>query len=312
MKHLVTLRDHDPVDIRKMIDNAFTIKNNPRDFSNFLAGKKVYLLYQKTSTRTALSFETGITELGGSFYSQKWEDSNFTVGEIRDEVRYLGKNIDLIMARLKNNSDINEMSNYSTVPVINGCCNMYHPCQALADMLTVKELFNTFKVKLLYIGVRNNVFNSLLNTLPRLGGDLYALTPITNDPSVDEYILERGRDAGNLHEIDHTGLNGSGLKEIINEMNIVYTDTWIDMEFFNDPSYAGEQKRRIDLMLPFQVNDSLLKDCEVKVFHDMPMHAGFEIERGAIEKNIDTILRQAENRRHTQKAIMLELLNIYQ
>ena len=124
------------------------------------------MLFQKTSTRTALSFAFGMTALGGNYLIQNWQDSNFSIAEIRDEVRYVSRQADIIMARLKTNGDINLMAQYSYVPVINGCCNMYHPSQAIADLVTIKEIFGTLKIKLLYIGVKNNVLNSLADSLP--------------------------------------------------------------------------------------------------------------------------------------------------
>ena len=308
MKHFVSLRDYSSAAVQMIINNALMIKSKPENFSNHLSGKKIYLLFEKTSTRTALSFEIGINELGGSFYTQKWEDSNFGISEIKDEVRYVGRNVDLIMARLKQNKSIEEMAKYSPVPVINGCCNKYHPCQGMADMLTIKELFGSYEIKLLYVGIRNNVFNSLLSSLPKLGGEFYALTPIINEPSSDAEIIRLGIDTGRFHQIDHETISKSDFKDLADEMDVIYTDTWVDMEFFNDRQYDEERKQRFELMIHFQLNSNLLKNSKAKILHDMPIHAGFEIDRETVERNIASILQQAENRRHVQKAIMVELL----
>ena len=108
--HFLSLRDYSAENIRKIIERACDIKQRPKHYAHSLDGRKLYLLFQKTSTRTALSFEAGINELGGYYYMQKWEDSNFSIGEIMDEVRYVGRNVDLVMARLKNNKDVLEMA----------------------------------------------------------------------------------------------------------------------------------------------------------------------------------------------------------
>ena len=133
--HFLSLKDFSAQSINKIVELACDIKLHPRDYAHALDGRKLYLLFQKTSTRTALSFEAGINEMGGFYYMQKWDDSNFSIGEIMDEIRYVGRNVDLVMARLKSNHDVLEMAKYSSVPIINGCCNKCHPCQAMADVI---------------------------------------------------------------------------------------------------------------------------------------------------------------------------------
>ncbi len=309
MKHFINFESLETDEIDKIIENAIIIKNNPERFSDVLEGKFLYELFQKTSTRTALSFSIGMEELGGKYFFQKWEDSNFNVGEIRDEVRYIGSNVDIIMARLKFNKDINEMAYYSPIPVINGCCNKYHPCQVMADLLTVKELFGTYNIKMLYVGVLNNVLNSLMESLPRLGGKLFVLTPIVNIASFDQKIIDDAEKTGNLHLLNHTEYIDGKLLDLVNDMDIIYTDSWVDMEFFNNSEFMEFKNERIDEMMPFQLNSELLSGSEAKIMHDMPIHAGYEISREMIEKNIEVILQQAANRKHVQKAIMLYLLN---
>jgi len=165
MNHLLILRI-----VLRSIWTALSIKRwrSKRTRSNTpgpCAGKKLYMLFQKTSTRTALSFAFGMTGLGGEYFTQNWNDSNFycrrDAGRSKICIAQRGRD----HARLKNNADINLMAKYSTVPVINGCCDRFHPCQAIADLVTVKEIFGTLKVKLVYIGVANNVLNSLMDSL---------------------------------------------------------------------------------------------------------------------------------------------------
>jgi len=308
MKHFTSLKNYEADDLERIIDRALDIKVDPGRYSSSLSNKQLYMLFQKTSTRTAVSFAVGMNELGGQHYTQKWNDSNFAVAEICDEVRYLGPNVDVIMARLKQNGDVVEMAKHSTVPVINGCCDRYHPCQAMADVLTIRELFGSCRIRFPYIGIKNNVYNSLLLSLPRLGCEFHAITPIVNRQSEDEDITIVEKTEPNIHNIHTDDLTGKGLRELVNGMDVVYTDSWIDMEFFNDEEYGPEKDRRIETMLPYQVNADLMEGSKAKVLHDMPIHTGFEIDRETAEDNMDAILQQAENRRHVQKAIMLELL----
>jgi ornithine carbamoyltransferase len=185
---------------------------------------------------------------------------------------------------------------------------MYHPCQAIADLLTVKEICGSLKIKLLYVGVRNNVLNSLMDSLPRLGGDLLAVTPIVNEPSIDEELYQAALKTGRFHDIGNGNPSESDLKNAAKEADVIYTDTWVDMEFIHDEKSAGMKDERIAKMLPFQINESLLKGSRAAVMHDMPIHAGYEISREVVEKHINTILQQAENRKYAEQAILLKLL----
>jgi ornithine carbamoyltransferase len=308
MEHFLDMKLLQPDYLSAILDRGLRIKKNPKKFSMALTGKKLYMLFQKTSTRTALSFAFAMTGLGGEYFMQKWDDSNFTVGEIQDETRYVSRSVDVIMARLKNNADINLMASYATVPVINGCCDKYHPCQAMADLLTIKELFGHLQVKLLYIGVRNNVLNSLMGSLPRMGGELYAITPIVNAPSEDPELNRMASQTGKFHDVGSGNPSVSELKEIVQKMDVVYTDTWIDMEFINDKKYEKIKNERISTMLPFQINSNLMKNSRAKVMHDMPVHAGYEISRDLVEAHMNIILQQAENRKWAQAGILLTLL----
>jgi ornithine carbamoyltransferase len=307
MNHFLNLKDFDTTYINLILDRAIQIKKDPSKFKSILKDKRMYMLFQKTSTRTALSFGLGMVELGGVYFHQNWIDSNFAIGEIQDEVRYVGKNVDVIVARLRHNEDINLMAKYSSVPVINGCCNKFHPCQAMADLLTIKEVFGSFNVKLLYIGVRNNVLNSLMESLPRVGGEILTLTPIVNKPSIDQGVNDIAKATGRHTNID-PGISSEELRKIVQTVDIIYVDSWVDMEFFNDKAYENEKTDRIDKMMPFQVNAELLEGSKAIVMHDMPIHTGYEITREIAEKNIDVILQQAENRRHAQNAILATLL----
>ncbi len=309
MDHFINFKNTDSKYLQKILDLALDIKQNPAKYAQTLAGKKLYMLFQKTSTRTSLSFAFAMTGLGGQYFMQNWQDSNFGVGEMQDEVRYVSHNVDVIMARLKEVSDIFLMAKYSSVPVIDGCSNMYHPCQAMADLLTVKEKCGSLKVKMMYIGVRNNVLNSLMDSLPKLGGQLYAVTPIVNEPSKDEELYQAALKTGNFFDVGQGHPDPAEVKKLVKEMDVLYTDTWVDMEFINDKKFEGLKNERVARMLPFQINQELLKGSQALVMHDMPVHAGYEISREVVEKHIDTILQQAENRKWAQMAVLVTLLN---
>ena len=261
------------------------------------------MIFQKTSTRTRVAFEVAATQLGGHGLFIDWRTTNFTLADISDEIRYLSRNVDCIMARLLYNSDLMKMANASRVPVINGCDEKYHPSQALADLITIKEKKGTLKgAKLVYIGVHNNVCNSLIEGCTKTGVKLTTVTPIFNEAASDDELLA---------EAKKTGLWQSTLdaKKAVKDADFVYTDTWIDMEFFTDPKFAAEKEKRIKLMMPYQINAELLKGSNAYIMHDMPIHRGYEISAEAIENPKSVIYEQAENRLYAAKAILLKLMS---
>ena len=307
--NVISLQDLSAAEIASIIDIGIQIKKDPLKYRELLKHKKLYMLFEKTSTRTSLSSGLGFNELGGTYFLQKWEDSNFTVGEMVDETRYVATNVDIILARLKHSQAIQDMGKVSPVPVINGCCDTFHPLQGLADCMTVKELFGTYEKTLVYIGIWNNVFNSLVYSIPKLGGTLIGFCPILNEASISE------QEAGELVEKTenltvYSGANASpeALKEWVEKADVVYTDTWIDMEFFHNPAYNTQKEERIALMKPFALTSELLKNSSAKVLHDMPIHEGYEIERNVIEAHISSILQQGENRRHVTKGLFAHVL----
>ena len=295
-------------ELMKILELAQDMKKNPEKYSEALKGKKLYTLFEKTSTRTFLSFTTGITELGGTYYNQLWRDSNFVLGELVSEIKYVCRNVDIIMARLVKNETVETFGKYATVPFINGCDNSYHPCQTLADALTIIEHFGSLNVKLLYIGAKNNVFNSLVEFFAKMKqGTIYGLTPLVNDTACGDDFYEAAKATGHYVELDPT-MSMEEAKKYVKEMDILYTDTWVDMEFFNNPDYAKQKAETMQKMMPYQINDEFTEGSKAVVFHDMPMHVGFEISQSVIDKNLDYILDQAENRRHAEKAVMVTLL----
>lgn len=308
MKNMINFSNFSKEELNDILELAYDMKKEPSKYAKALEGKKLYTLFEKTSTRTFLSFTTGITELGGTYYNQLWKDSNFVLGETVSEIKYVCRNVDIIMARLIKNETVELFNKNVTVPFINGCDSTYHPCQILADALTLKEHFGSLNVKLLYIGAKNNVFNSLVEFFAKMEqGILYGLTPLVNDTAVDADFYEKAKATGHYVELD-AGMSMEEAKKYVSEMDVLYTDTWVDMEFFNNPAYQQQKEETLAKMMPYQINRELVAGSKVKVMHDMPMHVGYEISQEIVDDNLDFILDQAENRRHAEKAVMVTLL----
>jgi ornithine carbamoyltransferase len=300
--HLINFKELSGQELNVLVDLGIEVKHNPKKYSKAFEGKSAALIFQKTSTRTRVAFEVAMTQLGGHGLFIDWRTTNFTLADISDEIRYLSRNVDCIMARLLYNADLMKMADASRVPVINGCDEKYHPTQALADLITIKEKKGKLKgAKLVYIGVHNNVCNSLIEGCTKTGVKLTTVTPIFNEAARDEDLLA---------EAKKTGLWQSTLdaKKAVKEADFVYTDTWIDMEFFTDPKFAAEKEKRIKLMMPYQINAELLKGNDAYIMHDMPIHRGYEISAEAIENPKAVIYEQAENRLYSAKAILLKLM----
>jgi ornithine carbamoyltransferase len=303
--YLINFKELSDQQLMEIIDKAIEIKRNPEKYRTTLNGKSLAMIFQKTSTRTRVSFEVAMTQLGGHALYIDWRTTNFALADISDETRYLSRNVDCIMARLMKNADLQAMAKASRVPVINGCDEKYHPSQAIADLMTVKEKKGTLKgLKLVYIGAHNNVCNSLIEGCTKTGVKITTVTPIFNEPSRDDELLENARKTG-LYE---TTLD---VKEAVKDADFVYTDTWVDMEFFSDSKYAEEKEKRVKLMMPYQINKELLKGSNACVMHDMPIHRGYEIGSDVVESPKSIIYEQSENRLYSAKAILLKLLEKY-
>jgi ornithine carbamoyltransferase len=299
--HLINFKELSSQELEELIDFGITVKRNPEKYSDALRDKSLALIFQKTSTRTRVAFEVAMTQLGGHALYIDWRTTNFTLADIYDETQYLSRNVDCIMARLLRNKDLKRMANASQAPVINGCDEKYHPSQAVADLITIKEKKGRLKgVKLVFIGVHNNVCNSLIEACTKTGVKLTTITPLINDKARDKELLEAAKKTG----LWKTSLDAP---KAIRSADFVYTDTWMDMEFFADPKFAKEKERRIKLMIPYQINEKLVKGSSAQIMHDMPIHRGFEISGDMVEDARSAIYEQSENRLYSAKAILLKL-----
>ncbi|PVX24331.1 MAG: ornithine carbamoyltransferase [Candidatus Bathyarchaeum sp.] len=301
--HLITLKNWSSNDVEELIDNSLEIKTNPQDYEFCLEGKSLAMIFQKTSTRTRLSFEVAMTQLGGHSAYMDWRSTNLILADLGDETKSISGYVDAIMARVLKNSDLTAMADSSSVPVINGCDEKYHPCQIIADLVTVKENKGTLKgLKLAYIGVHNNICNSLIEGCTKAGVKITTVTPVVNEASVDVDLVDAAKGTG----LYHSSLD---VKAAVEDCDVVYTDTWVDMEFFLDSKFKKEKEKRIKTMLPYQVNKKLMKGNDgALIMHDMPIHRGYEISAEIINSPNSVIYTQSENRLHSAKAILAKLL----
>lgn len=301
-QHVISLREFSGEQLRRLIALAEECRLRPERYEDALHRRGLVLLMEKTSTRTVLSFEAAIAELGGYAVRLNWAESNFSISPIHHEAAYVSRNTSAIMARLKRHEDLLELAAGSVVPVINGCDNRYHPTQALADLITVAQVAGGLDgVQVTFVGIHNNVTNSLVVACTRLGVRIGLVTPERNEDSWDEDLMAEARATGLVRDYQTVA-------EAAAESNFLYTDTWIDMEHYHDPAYAAEAQRRVELMTPYQLNRQNLAGATPWIMHDMPIHPGFEIAEELVEAPRSVIYQQAQNRLLSAKALLLTLL----
>jgi ornithine carbamoyltransferase len=301
VKHLLTINDLTTKDIGKIFKLTDKMKKNPRPI---LKGKTLAMLFAKPSTRTRVSFEVAMTQMGGHAIDLDFNDLQVKRGEtIADTARVISRYADVIMARLFSHDHIVELARNSRVPVINGLTDLLHPCQALADIYTIKKsIGRLIGVKLVYLGDgNNNVTHSLMLICSKLGIDMIVSSPKNYFPNID--IIKQSHK--NCKE------SGSDIrvipdpKEAVKGADVLYTDSWTSM------GEESEKNARIHVFARYQLDQELLKlakkDCIV--MHCLPAHRGYEIKSDVMDGKNSVIFDQAENRLHTEKAILSFLLN---
>lgn len=300
---LINFKDLSGQEIEEFVDLGLEIKRKPENYFKSLETKSLGLVFQKTSTRTRVAFEVAMTQMGGHALYIDWRTTNFTLADIYDESQYLSRNVDCILARLLKNSDLQRMVLASQVPVINGCDEMYHPSQVIADLISIKEKKSKLKgLEVVFVGIHNNVCNSLIEGCTKTGIKITTITPIINDQAYDQNLLDEAKKTG----LWKTSLD---INEAIKSADFIYTDTWIDMEFFSDPKFAKEKDNRIKIMKKYQINEKLLEKNDAYIMHDMPIHRGYEISDEVIENSKSIIYEQSENRLYSAKSILLKLIS---
>jgi ornithine carbamoyltransferase len=303
-QHFLKVRDVSADAFNHMIDQAIAIKRDPEPWADSLKGKTLAMIFQKTSTRTRFSFEAGMTQLGGHAIFAQTQHTQMGIADIADEGKVISRYADLIMARMMYNRDLMALARGSEVPLINGLDERYHPAQALTDLMTVKEeLGRTEDVKIVYVGVANNVSNSLSMAAMYAGARFTLCVPEFDPPAVDEVQLALLRANDRYEETDDPA-------EAMRDADVVYTDTWVNVEHFTNPDYAEEKERRIKAFMPYQVNEDLLalSGRDTLVMHCLPAHKGYEVNDTVLYGPTSVVFDQAENRLHAQKSLMLWLL----
>ncbi|MFZ4762909.1 MAG: ornithine carbamoyltransferase [Alphaproteobacteria bacterium] len=284
----------------RIMQLAHAIKARPEQYLDALKGKKIALLFQKTSTRTKESFLTGAHELGMMASYIDWQKSNFTLSELEDEIKVLSQWYDVIMARVYDHQDLLTMRAYSEVPVINGLCNFYHPCQALADLQTIQEYFGISmgNLKLTYVGDGNNVCNSLIEAAALAGiGDIAIATPALPKHQPLAQSLEFARQRTHCAWMDDVA-------KAVEGANIVYTDTWVSM------GQEAETREREAIFHHFRITGAVMAKASPHCIfmHDMPAHPGKEVDADVLRGYRSVVFQQAQNRKHAQKALLYHML----
>jgi ornithine carbamoyltransferase len=267
-----------------------------------LQGKTLGLLFQKPSTRTRVSFEAGMNQLGGHALVLPMADIQLSRGEsVADTARVLSRYLDGIVIRTYDHATVEEWAREATMPVINGLTDLSHPCQALSDLLTIKEKKGTLKgIKIAYVGDGNNVANSLIEATAKMGMTIALGCPSGYQP--DQHVVDVAR-----VEAVKTGATidvGQDPYVAVKEADVVYADVWISM------GREREQARRLKVLSPYQVNSRLVAKAkpDAIVMHCLPAHRGEEISAEVLDGPQSVIIDQAENRLHMQKAVLTKLL----
>jgi ornithine carbamoyltransferase len=300
-KDLLSIYDLTAEEIETIFQKAKELKKTHRQGVPHrpLEGKTLAMVFEKPSTRTRVSFEAGMYQLGGHALFLNPQDTQLGRGEaIADTTRVLSRYVDGIMIRTFAQERVEEMARFASVPVINGLTDLLHPCQILSDCFTIWEKRGAYRgLKVAYVGDGNNVANSWINGAVRLGFDLWLACPQQYEP--DQQILSRA-----VEESSSTIILTHDPKEAVEEAHVVNTDVWASM------GQEGEREKRIKAFQGYQVNADLLRGARenVLVMHCLPAHRGEEITDEVMDGPHAVVFDQAENRLHVQKAILTLLM----
>lgn len=300
MKHLLKLLDLSPEEIISILDLADQLKyeNKHNIPHKHLEGKTLGMIFQKSSTRTRVSFETGMFQLGGHALFLSSKDLQIGRGEpVQDTARVLSRYLDGIMIRTFEQKEVEDLAKYGSIPIINGLTDFCHPCQVLADLMTIREHFGGFQgIKLCFIGDGNNMANSLIVGGLKVGMTVSVATPDGYKP--DQKVLEFAAQYGDKFTLVNDPYKAAA------GADVVYTDTWASM------GQEEEKKERMQAFQGYQVNEELMNVANpgAIVQHCLPAYRGQEITEETFEKHAAEIFDEAENRLHAQKAVMVKLM----
>ena len=304
LRHFISIQDLDKDGLINLIDLALDIKSNRTRPS--MSGKSLALLFEKPSLRTRIAFELGMSQMGG--FSVNFDEEELQMGKretLKDISKVLSRYVDAVAARVLDHKTLLELKQYSTVPVINALSDIEHPCQALADLMTIKEKKGTFKgLKLVFIGDGNNVASSLALACALVGINFVISSP--QNYGLPEPIMKASSEIATYSNWSLNSIQDP--TEAVEEADIIYTDVWTSM------GQESETNERNIAFKNYTVTKSLLGKAkkDVLFLHDLPAHRGEEVEDGVIESPQSAVFDQAENRLHTQKALLSMILSTKQ
>jgi ornithine carbamoyltransferase len=301
-KDFISIEDLGKEEIADIFSLTDRLKKEPKRFSSILKGKTLALIFQKPSNRTRVSFEVGMYQLGGYSIYLGPDEINLGVREsIKDVAKTLSRYVNGIVLRTFAHKNVLEMARFATVPVINGLSDLLHPCQALADVYTIRERFKDIKgLTLAYVGDGNNVCNSLLYACPELGMNINVATPRGYEP--DKIVSEEAKGIAKTKKSTINLFHNP--PDAVRQADVVYTDVWASM------GQEKEIEKRKGIFKEFQVNKNLIKLAKkgVLIMHCLPAHRGQEITDEVLDSKNSIVFDQAENRMHVQKAVLIKLL----
>ena len=302
-RHLLALKDYSREDLEEVFALARDLKARPQDYRDALRGKTLAMVFQKPSTRTRVSFETGMFQLGGHALYLGADAIQLNRGEtVADTARVLSRMVDAIMARVFAHQDVLDLARHGTVPVINGLSDLLHPCQALADYLTLLERRGSFRaLKMAYVGDGNNVCHELMMGAVKLGMSFAAACPAGYEPN--QLIVKSATREAQRFGAPAPAFAGDPM-EAVDGADVVYTDTWTSM------GQEAEAEVRREAFQGYMVTPEMMAAAgpQAVFMHCLPAHRGEEVAAEVIDGPQSVVFEQAENRLHVQKAILILLL----
>ena len=302
-RNLLTIQDLSHNEIEDLFDLTQELKRTKGQVEDQLRGKSVGLLFQKPSNRTRVSFEVGIWQMGGNCVYLSPEEINLGKRESTSDVaKTLSRYLDCIVARTNSHDDIIILGQEATIPIINGLSDLFHPCQALTDIFTIKEKFKKLQnITIAYVGDGNNVCHSLLLVCARMGLHMNVATPKGGyEPNKEVLHIAKSFAKSSGSRIHLT----TSPVEAVKGAQVIYSDVWVSM------GQEKEKKERLKRFKGYQINAELLKeaDSDYIFMHCLPAHRGEEVTAEIIDGPHSVVFDQAENRLHVQKAVLIELL----
>lgn len=305
-KDFLTLKDFTTEELQEILDFGIELKRQNKTgikHTHLMEGRKVALIFEKSSTRTRVSFEVGVYELGGYPLFLSKSDLQLGRGEtVADTARTLSRYVDMIMIRTFEHSKIESLAKHASVPVINGLTDDFHPCQVMADIMTIKERFNNLKgLNIVFVGDGNNMANSWMIGAAKFGINFTLACPKGYESPSE--ILSTAEAIG--QKTGSSVLTSNNPISAVKDADIIYTDVWASM------GQEAEAEKRINDFKGFQVNKNLMEATGKKTYfmHCLPAHRGEEVTEDVLESENSIVFDEAENRLHIQKAIMAKLIN---